>query len=306
VLALRKQGKKIPVIFDTDIGGDIDDTWALIMLLKSPELDVRMVVSDNGNTVYRSKLLAKLLEACGRTDIPVGMGIEKDERPSAQSKWVGDYQLSQYPGEVHEDGVGAMIDMIRRSTEPISLVCVGPVPNISAALKRDPAIANRSRFVGMHGSVRRGYGGRAEPSAEWNVRAKPEALQDVFAAPWEITITPLDTCGIVNLKGDRYQKVYRCPDPGVRALMENYRVWASNKDPKGKSIDPTKRSSTLFDTVAVYLAYSEELLLIEELPLRVTDQGYTVIDNKGKRVRCATRWKDLEAFKDHLVTRLTT
>lgn len=34
--ALRKAGKKMPVIFDTDIGGDIDDTWALLMLLNSP------------------------------------------------------------------------------------------------------------------------------------------------------------------------------------------------------------------------------------------------------------------------------
>jgi len=29
---------KIPVILDTDIGSDIDDTWALAMLLESPEL----------------------------------------------------------------------------------------------------------------------------------------------------------------------------------------------------------------------------------------------------------------------------
>ena len=26
---------RIPVILDTDIGGDIDDTWALAMMLKS-------------------------------------------------------------------------------------------------------------------------------------------------------------------------------------------------------------------------------------------------------------------------------
>jgi hypothetical protein len=39
---LLKRGKKIPVIFDTDIGGDIDDTWALCFLLKCPELDVKL------------------------------------------------------------------------------------------------------------------------------------------------------------------------------------------------------------------------------------------------------------------------
>ena len=37
---------KIPVILDTDIGSDIDDTWALAMMLKSPELDVKLIVTD--------------------------------------------------------------------------------------------------------------------------------------------------------------------------------------------------------------------------------------------------------------------
>ena len=39
---------KLPVILDTDIGGDIDDTWALAYLLKCPELDLRMVVCSSG------------------------------------------------------------------------------------------------------------------------------------------------------------------------------------------------------------------------------------------------------------------
>ena len=36
--------KKIPVILNTDIGGDIDDSWALSFLLRSPELDTKLVV----------------------------------------------------------------------------------------------------------------------------------------------------------------------------------------------------------------------------------------------------------------------
>ena len=62
---------KIPVILDTDIGGDIDDTWALAMMLKSPELDVKLVVTDTGNTTYRVKVAAKMLEIAGRTDFDV-------------------------------------------------------------------------------------------------------------------------------------------------------------------------------------------------------------------------------------------
>ena len=68
--------KKIPVIFDTDIGGDIDDTWALGFLLKSPELDVKLVVGDMGHNLYRASLLAKFLEQANRTDIPIGIGLD--------------------------------------------------------------------------------------------------------------------------------------------------------------------------------------------------------------------------------------
>jgi inosine-uridine nucleoside N-ribohydrolase len=297
--ALLKNGKKMPVILDTDIGGDIDDTWALTLLLKSPQCDVRLVVSDSGNDVYRAKIIAKLLEVAGRTEIPVGIGHDRTDTKGRQSEWVGDYDLSKYPGKVHEDGVEAIIQAIKTSPDPVSLICIGPVPNIGLALKRDGEIARRARFVGMHGSVRRGYGGSPKVSAEYNVSANPQALQAVFAAPWDITITPLDTCGIVQLKGEKFQKVYRCKDPLTQALMANYRVWREDRN------TPIDASSTLFDTVAVYLALTEELLEMETLPIRVTDDGHTVIDQQARKVHCAMKWKDLGAFEDFLVERLT-
>jgi hypothetical protein len=57
--------------------------------------------------------------------------------------------------------------------------------------------------------------------------------------------------------------------------------------------------------VAVYLAFSEELLVMEKLGIRVTDDGYTVIDEDAKVVNCAMDWRDLPAFEDFLVKRLT-
>ncbi len=56
---------------------------------------------------------------------------------------------------------------------------------------------------------------------------------------------------------------------------------------------------------AIYLALSTELVETERLPIVVTDDGYTKIDRqKGKRVRCATKWKDLGTYEDLLVERL--
>ena len=60
-------------------------------------------------------------------------------------------------------------------------------------------------------------------------------------------------------------------------------------------------SSTLFDTVAVYLAISEQPFEMQDLPLTVTDDGFTIIDREnGRSVRCAMEWKDLNAFEKRL------
>ena len=155
----------------------------------------------------------------------------------------------------------------------------------------------------MHGSIRRGYGGSDIVSAEYNVKRYPAACQRVFAAPWDMTITPLDTCGLVTLRGDKYRTVARCEAPLVQALMANYRIWAAHAQ-WGRQLDPEVESSTLFDTVAVYLALSEQLLVMEDLGIRVTDEGYTVMDESARMVHCATAWRDLPAFKDFLVRRL--
>ncbi|MGQ9576679.1 MAG: nucleoside hydrolase [Thermoguttaceae bacterium] len=294
---------KIPVIFDTDIGDDIDDTWALAFLLKSPELDPRLVVSDTGETTYRAKIIARMLQIAGRTDVAVGVGIAQGKKPGPQAPWVADYDLSRYPGTVHRDGVAALVRTIMESPEPITLICTGPMPNIRAALEQRPEIAQKARFIGMHGSLRRGYGGRPQPDAEWNVRADPKACQKVFTAPWPMTITPLDTCGIVQLRGEKYRRVATSKDPIAQAVIANYRIWWKAHNPNKP--EKIEASSTLFDTVAIYLAFSRELVNIERLPVRVTDDGFTRIDPQGKPVDCATSWKDLAAFEDLLVQRLT-
>jgi len=64
-------------------------------------------------------------------------------------------------------------------------------------------------------------------------------------------------------------------------------------------------SSTLFDTVAIYLAVSTQLVQTERLPIRVTDDGFTRVENGAKMVHCAVKWKDLDGYESWLVERLT-
>lgn len=295
----------IPVILDTDIGDDIDDTWALALLLKSPELDLKLAVGDYGEAQYRARLLAKLLERAGRSDVPVGVGLDIVPRGEGrQAAWIKEYDLKSYPGRVLTNGVQAIIGTIMNSPQPVTLICIGPVPNIAEALKREPRIAQHARFVGMDGSVRLGYGGAKPPCAEWNVKADPKALQAVFAAPWDITITPLDTCGLVTLAGDKYGRVRDATDRNVADLIANYRVWLVNQPTLAADM-ADHHSTTLFDTVAVYLAIRPDQCMMEKLALRVTNDGFTVIDPQARLVNVAAQWKDLGAYEDFLVERLT-
>lgn len=297
---------KIPVILDTDICDDIDDTWALAMLLQSPEFDIKLITTAVGDTTARTKVVAKMLQTAGRMDIPIGTGVAIGDMTTGhrQDGWVKDFDLSKYPGKIHQDGVQAMIDTIMNSPEPITLIAIGPLPNVAAALEREPNIAKKARFVGMQGSVRRGYGEKSKPQKEYNVVSFAKASQTVFTAEWDMTITPLDTCSMVSLDGDDYKKVLDCNSPITKAIIENYRVWSKSGNMNEAQVG--SRSSTLFDTVAIYLAMSCDLAKMETLGIRVTDDGYTVIDGKAKKINCATSWKNLGAYKDLLVERLTT
>ena len=297
--------KAIPVIFDTDIGNDIDDTWALGFLLKCPELDLKLAVGDRGRAPYRARLLAKFLERVGRTDVPVGVGLDiKPKGEGGQAEWVKDYDIRSYPGKVLEDGVQAIIDTIMKSDRPVTLICVGPVPNIAEALRREPRIAQRARFVGMHGSLRKGYNDQDKPVPEANVKGDPKACQAAFSAPWDVIITPLDTCGLVTLSGDRYQRVRDSKGPIASNIIANYRIWAAAGSAAGPSMAES-RSSVLFDTVAVYLAFRQDYCVMEKMGVRVTDNGFTVEDPAARAIEVALRWKDLGAFEDFLVQRLT-
>ncbi|MEC7991075.1 MAG: hypothetical protein VX192_06885, partial [Pseudomonadota bacterium] len=98
--------------------------------------------------------------------------------------------------------------------------------------------------------------------------------------------------------------------PLTQAVLTNHQEWfevASKWPMLGdllKAMDPAKQSSILYDCVAVYLAFSRQGLEVEELNIVVTDDGRTVIDDKGNAVDCATEWADLDGFYRLLSERL--
>lgn len=300
---------RIPVVLQTDIGTDIDDTWALAYLLRCPELDLKLVLTDTGDTRYRARIVAKLLEAAGRTDVPVGVGRSgpMGEAERNLDPWVRDYDLAKYPGKVFDDGVGALIDLVMHSPEPVTIIALGPVPSLALAVQREPALAAKCRLVGMQGSFDLGYGDQPPASAEANVKVDPAALRTVLSAPWrDVLLTPLDTCGSVQITGADYRRIWSdMDDPLIRAVIESYCVFAPRVNWM-KCDFFTQHSTTLFDCVAVYLAYAEDLVTTERVRFGITDDGFTRRGSGAGSVsaRVALHWKDRTAFEHLLARRL--
>jgi inosine-uridine nucleoside N-ribohydrolase len=310
--------RRTPVILDTDIGTDIDDTWALAMLLRCPELEPRLVLTATGDTTYRARLAGAILSAGGRGDVPIGIGpptslpahLPPEMHGQPQASLAKQYRLAEHVGRVRDDGVQALVDCIMESPRPVTLVAIGPLTNVAAALALEPAIVENSRLVAMMGSVYRGMLDDPNPLPEYNVVADIPACRAALGAEWEVTITPLDSCGAVVLDGARFRQLREARDPLIEIILGTYEEWERNalkgdffdEDGYGRGMS-AERSTVLFDTVAVYLAYSEALLDIEVLNIAIADDGATKIEEGAPPVRVATECA-LEGFHDHLTSRL--
>ena len=113
-----------------------------------------------------------------------------------------------------------------------------------------------------------------------------------------------ENCGRVTLDGERYARLRASRDPLTQAVLENYRLWCPRVDWCAREGQPEAKSSTLFDTVAVYLAFAHDLVTVERLGVRVADDGMTVADPAAAPLAWATSWKRLDGFRDLLVDRL--
>ena len=115
--------KPVPVIFDTDIGSDIDDVFALSLILKSPELDLKLITTVSGDTHYRAKVAAKFLQISKRTDIPVAPGRHAQASAEFLRPWINDFSTTTYPGDIKQDGIAEIISLLKAADNPRHHYC---------------------------------------------------------------------------------------------------------------------------------------------------------------------------------------
>lgn len=190
-----------PVIIDTDIGSDIDDSFAIGLALQSSEyLDVKLIVTCTDDTTVRAKIVGKLLTIAGHDAIPIGIGYANDNKTRhILWNWAQDFNLSDYKGGVYEDGVDQMAKIILSSDTVVDIIAIGPMTNFPYLLQKYPDVVKKARIRAMAGSIYRGYDNSTTPAEEYNVMMCPECMQQLLKADWDVTITPLDTCGTTTL-----------------------------------------------------------------------------------------------------------
>jgi len=122
-------------ILDTDIGDDIDDAFALALLLRSPEVKLLGITTAFGDTGLRARLTDRYLAAVHRNDIPVAVG-----RQTTHSNVFSQAAYArQEPEHTHPEAVKFLLDQIKSHPGQITLIAIGPLVNVQDAIARDPA-----------------------------------------------------------------------------------------------------------------------------------------------------------------------
>ena len=250
------------VIFDTDIGDDIDDAYALGLLLRSPEVQVVGVTTAFQDTHLRARLVTRFLNAAGRSDVPVYEGPKTAGKSHfTQGKWAEGSPDRRYP-----DAIEFVLETIRRNPGEITLVAVAPLTNVGVLIRRDPETFRKlKRIVLMGGSVAVGYGGKKEPEVEWNIFNDVAAAKALFGAGVPLYVMPLDSTEI-PLGPERQAQLFAKKTGMTKALEELTAEWSA----------ATKHSSpTLFDVVAAAYAVRPEICPMTSMRIEVDDKGMT-------------------------------
>lgn len=170
--------RPLPLLLDTDIGTDVDDALALLMLLHLPPEDVELlgVTTVYGHAPLRAAVAERVVRAFaaerGRRPVPVvtgectplgthrpvwhtgteGLGVLREAELTALMD-----EADFLPGRAPREWPAArfLVDETARRPGEVTLVCVGPLTNLARALALDPTLPARlPRVVVM------GLGGR--------------------------------------------------------------------------------------------------------------------------------------------------
>ena len=187
-----------PLIIDTDPG--IDDAAAITLLVDEPAFDIKLIASVSGNVGigHTTNNALKLLTFLGRR-IPVARGaaapLMRDNRFATEAhgkSGMGSFEFPEPDDSLltEDNAVLEERKVLMESTEPVTILTLGPLTNIALLLATFPEVKSHiERIVSMGGSTERGNIG---VYGEFNISVDPEAAKMVFRSGLPITMVGLD------------------------------------------------------------------------------------------------------------------
>ena len=114
-------------------------------------VDLRLIVTSTRNATAKATLIARILHDANSSDIPIGVGVNTNDYVPKFPEQVGfewwyaaDYNVNDYEGVIHQDGVSAAIDLIHAygsAAQPIWLISIAPQGNIYQMLLNGVPVA---------------------------------------------------------------------------------------------------------------------------------------------------------------------
>ena len=276
----------IPIYIDTDLslgtpGAEIDDGAALMMLLRTPQFDVRGLGTVHGNVsaMHATHNTLRLLSYLGREDIRVGHGAELPliEDPSWFDEWKERYYgpTPPWPGSDNlPSAVNVLIDAVRAAPREITLLAIGSLTNLALAARTAPDIVEKVREVIVMG----GSFDSAKPTAEFNIRNDPEAAHIVFTVGWPLRLFGLDITRQVLFTSDEFADLNET-DAASALLKEQAPGWIDVVEEQGFQ----SGGCALHDAIAVAALVDDALFeyIDADVSVELTDstkRGMTLIE----------------------------
>lgn len=237
------------VMIDTDPG--VDDALALLFAMRSPELKIEAITPVAGNVPLDLTLpnALRMVEIAGRTDIPVAAGANRPllRRLVSATYAHGENGLggAVFPEPatrpVPEPAAVLIRQVIRKFPGEVTLITLGPLTNIAAALSADRELASLVRgLVMMGGSL---SGGNITPAAEFNIYVDPEAARIVFQSGIPISMVGLDVTRKTTLTDDHVRALEATQTPVSQAAAKIARNAIAHAHERGFLVGPNMHDS---------------------------------------------------------------